>query len=278
MKIDKALEEINNASLVKIIFYTGQLQIPNLDFYNIIFAANGVFVSLKSDFGVTIGKLNAVKYSNPQLKELDDSLIYSFVPKPPLSLFTEILEMFKYVNQKMDAELCVNVYYHKENKTFHLNIVEQVVSMASADYKYDEKFEMSNEYIRYLQIHSHNTMGASFSPKDDRDENFTAPCYFGVVGKISNTSQFYSVESKFRIWDGTKFVEIDFGDIFNIGFNRIKLQEETLERLDVVIEASKKAAKEKYRYPFSAAGQFPLVELVDDDDPDEEWLKHIRNM
>jgi len=279
MKIDKALEEINNAGLVKILFFTGQLSIPNLDFYNIIFAASGVFVVLKSDFGVTVGKLSNVKYTNSSLKELDDA-IYSFVAKPPISLFTEILEMFKYVNQKMDAELCVNVYYHKANKTFHLNIVDQVVSMGSADYKYDEKFEMSNEYIRYLQIHSHNTMSATFSSKDDKDENYTAPCYFGVVGKLANDSQYYNIESKYRIWDGTKFVTIDFGDIFDIGITKIKLQDNIISRLDAVIEFSKEQAKKRYSYPFNNGGmsQYPLLEFMEDDDPDEEWLKHIRNV
>lgn len=240
-KLNKQLQTINDASLAKILFYKNDLQnfLNELDFYNIVFASNGAFVVLKNEFGISIGQIKNIKYSNSELYSLDSPIVYSFIPKPPLSLFIEILEMFKYINNKSKWELCVNVYYHKTNQTFHINIIDQTIGGATANYKYDEKFEMSEEYIRYLQIHSHNTMAANFSGTDNRDENYTALCYYGVVGKINDLSKFYNVDMGYRIWNGIEFVNIDFDDVFETGANEIQLQNNVINKLDNIIKISK---------------------------------------
>ncbi len=245
LKINQQLQKINDTSLANVIFYKNGTDLDNLHFYNIVFAGNGIFVVLKNEFGIIYNKIENMKYVNSQLSDLADGYIYSLIPRPPLSLFVEILEMFKYMNNKIKSELCVNVYYNKRQKDFHLSIEDQFVNGATADYIYNENYEMSKDYIRYLQIHSHNSMTAIFSSKDDKDENFTAPCYYGVVGKISENSKFYNVETKFRIWSGLKFLEIDFGDVFELGTNETKLANATLEKLNSIIDFSQKQEKKK---------------------------------
>ena len=236
-----SLDKINETSLAKICFFNKSFDkfVKELDFYNIAFAANGVFVVLKNDFGVSIGKLKNIKYSNSGLKLLDEALWHD-MPKPKLDVFIKIIEIFKYVYDKIKSEICVNVYFNKQKETFHINIEDQIVSGGRANYKYDEKFEMSSDYVRYLQIHSHHTMGAGFSSIDDRDEESTALCYYGVVGKLNENSSFYNVESKFRIWNGIKFVDIKFVDVFDLGKSTVKLEETDLCRLNKIIENSKK--------------------------------------
>jgi len=88
--------------------------------------------------------------------------IHSSLPKPKLSVFNEILEMFKYVCNKSNYELCVNLYYDTLNSEFKLSLHDQIISGAKVNYDYDENLELSDRYIRYLQIHSHNTMPAFF--------------------------------------------------------------------------------------------------------------------
>ena len=216
LKINQQLQKINDTSLAKIIFYKNQTDIANVDFYNIVFAANGVFVVLENDFGVSFNKIVNIKYVNAQLDSLTDEL-YSYVPKPPLSLFVQILEMFKYMNNEIKSELCVNVYYSKETKDFHLSIEDQFVNSATSNYEYNENYEMSKDYIRYLQIHSHNSMAANFSARDNKDENYTALCYYGVIGRLNSQSSFYNIDSKFRVWNGSRFIEVTF--VFNKNVN-----------------------------------------------------------
>jgi len=246
--IGKSLQTINESSLAKICFFNKPFDslLEDLDFYNIIFAGNGMFVALRNDFGVSIDEVKSVRYTNPILNAIDKTIVvYPFIQRPNISLFVKIIEIFKYVYDKIKSEICVNVYYNKINRTFHLNIENQIVSGARASYNYDEALEMSPDYVRYLQIHSHHTMSANFSGVDDKDENYTALCYYGVVGKLNENSSFYNVDSKFRIWNGMKFLEISFGDVFDIGITTPKLTENDVCRLNTIIEASDLERKKK---------------------------------
>ncbi len=240
------LEKINSTSLTTVTF----LQKPileiknNLDFFNIVFAENGMFVVMKNDLLMTITKL-PVKYSNSALYKLEPS-IYCFVPKPPLELFCEILEIFKYVNKKSKKELCVNLYYNKVTRKFELNIVNQEISEASVRYEYDPKFEQSDRFIRYLQIHSHNTLKAGFSSVDNEDESYQILCYYGVVGRLSDNTFFYNVDMQYRIWNGINFTDVAFSDVFDIKNPSVSLEESTIRKLNDIIEISKKGDKELF--------------------------------
>jgi len=151
--------------------------------------------------------------------------------------------MFKYVCNKTKWELCVNVYYDTIDKIFKLNLHDQIISGDKAAYKYDENFEMSSRYIRYLQIHSHNTMGANFSGIDDHDENYSSLCFYGVIGKITSKSKFYNIDMKYRIWSGTRFIDLDFDDIFDVEYCPKVLTDSQIQKLNTIIEKSKEALK-----------------------------------
>jgi len=246
MKINKQLNSINNTSLAKVCFYKKPLNnlIKDLHFYNIIFASDGVYIALKNKFGLSIGLIPNIKYSNMDLDSLKLSIgIHSSLPKPKLSVFNEILEMFKYVCNKSNYELCVNLYYDTLNSEFKLSLHDQIISGAKVNYDYDENLELSDRYIRYLQIHSHNTMPAFFSSIDNDDEMFTNLCYYGVIGKISKESKFYNIDMKFRIWNGVNFIDIDFSNVFNVGFDSYELSPNQVQKLDKIIEISKTSTK-----------------------------------
>jgi hypothetical protein len=246
--LEKVLNNINSTSLAKICFYNKQFDefIKDLDFYNIVFAGDGLYVALKNDFAISIDKISSVKYSNAKLKNFQtESGLYPCIQKPNIDVFTKIIEIFKYMYDKIKSEICVNVYFNKLSHEFHISIGRQLVGGVYADYDYDEEFEMSSDYIRYLQIHSHHTMSAEFSPRDDKDEKLTAPCYYGVVGKLNSSSSFYNIDSKFRIWNGIRFVSISFNDVFNVGIIPPKLSTNDIARLNEIVENSKKEKESK---------------------------------
>ena len=154
--------------------------------------------------------------------------------------------MFKYVCNQTNWELCVNVYYDLKNKEFKLSLDKQIISGAAADYKYSEEYEMSKNYVRYLQIHSHNTMTATFSSKDNNDENFTALCYYGVVGKLTSESKFFNVDMKFRVWNGIRFIDADLDSVFELNLPSCTLSSEMKNKLDKIIKVSKKIAEKNF--------------------------------
>ena len=260
-QLEKILSKTNDTSLAKICFYNKPFDdlLHDLDFYNIIFAGDGLYIGSKNDFAASIDKIESIKYTNSGLNNFDNaSGIYPFIPKPTISVFVKIIEMFKYVYTKMKAEVCVNVYYDKKSRKFIISIEEQLVNGTNADYDYTEKFEMSKNYIRYLQIHSHHTMGAGFSPKDDNDEKLTALCYYGVVGKLNSDSSFYNVDTKFRIWNGIRFADISLSDVFDIGVSKFELTTIDFNKLDSIIEKSQEVIANKNL----AATPFPNFQKV----------------
>jgi hypothetical protein len=246
LKINSQLQKINTTSLAKIIFYKEPFKIfmESLDFYNIVFAKNGIYIVLNNKFGTSFDLLKHVKYSNNQLDEFEfENIVMTATPKPKLEIFNEILEMFKYICNKTKWELCVNVYYDTIDRDFKLNLHDQIISSTKATYDYNENFEMSSRYIRYLQIHSHNTMEANFSGTDDHDENYSSLCFCGVIGKITSESKFYNVDMKYRIWSGTRFINFNFEHVFDIGYYQKSLSITQIQKLDNIIEKSKEASK-----------------------------------
>jgi len=72
---------------------------------------------------------------------------------------------------------------------------------------------------------------------------FTNLCYYGVIGKISKESKFYNIDMKFRIWNGVNFIDIDFSNVFDVGFDSYKLSSNQVQKLDKIIEISKTSTK-----------------------------------
>jgi len=242
--VNSLLQKINNASLAKIIFYDSSMSFDqfknNLEFYNIVFTGDGIFIALKNKFGISIRKIQNVEYSNSKLIRFDcNTVILPLVPKPPISEFAKILEIFKYINNKNRSELCINVYFNIKTSNFYLDILNQYTNPIKIEYEYNSELENSDNYIRYLQIHSHNTMPAKFSSTDNIDEKFSQLCYYGVVGKINSNSEFYNVDTSFRFWTGIDFVSVDLSTVFNTGIAQIKLHPTIIEKLDQIIESSK---------------------------------------
>ena len=245
MKID--MEKLNDLSLMNVIFHTKkQLDYDSMEFLNLVFAREGVFLAIKSKFGIVFDKTN-LPYKNKGLQPLfkGEDYIYSFesfIRKPDINVLQNILEMFKYVCGKTKEELLTIVYYDTEEDTFITDLVKtQIVSGGSVDYAYNQKYEMDERYIKYLEIHSHHAMGASFSGTDNRDESNRTLYFCGVLGKINpNTSNIFNIDHKFRIWSGSRFIEIPIHEVFNTYTDPVILTDAQMDELDNVIEISNK--------------------------------------
>lgn len=127
------------------------------------------------------------------------------LPLIPLSLIGQIIAFFRsFMDGNEEYEAMAQIYWDKEKREFFAFVPKQAVwkEEIEADLR-DCPYEDEERYICYADIHSHNSMEAFFSGKDDRDERGTG-LYF-VVGELDR----FFPHIKARISCGGAFVEID---------------------------------------------------------------------
>ena len=129
------------------------------------------------------------------------------LPLIPLSLMGQIISFFRsFMEENAEYEAMAQFYWDREAQEFFAFIPQQTVCRdeIEADLR-DCPYEDEERYLCYADIHSHNSMKAFFSHKDDMDERGTG-LYF-VVGELDRF--FPSIRA--RISCGGSFVPIDPG-------------------------------------------------------------------
>ena len=176
------------------------------------------------------------------------------LPRIPAELMSQILAFFRhFVQNGVENEALLNIYWDKENQEFIVDAPEQVVSKISVDTRLSEKFA-SDRYIHYMDIHSHNTMGAFFSPVDDHDERATR--LYTVVGRLDQCIP----EVRTRISNGGKFLEIDPSEVFEFAGcsfpkewkDRVNIKPKHKKGLRKIVFAPVRKVKKTFRKKVSA--------------------------
>jgi len=124
------------------------------------------------------------------------------LPPVPLRQLQDIISFFKMMAKDGNNEALANLYWDKQDEKFITDIPQQSVSMFAVKGQINPAYD-NDRYIHYMDIHSHNSMGAYFSATDDADEKATR--VYAVVGNVLS----YFPEIKVRISNGGKFLEID---------------------------------------------------------------------
>ena len=130
------------------------------------------------------------------------------IPLIPMDLIMRIIDFFRYFTiHGGDNEVLVNIYWDKVDKAFVVDAPEQTVSKVSVHSNENPDY-LNERYIHFMDIHSHNSMRAFFSPIDDEGEKATR--LYTVIGRLDK----YFPEIKTRISNGGKFHEIDSAEVF----------------------------------------------------------------
>lgn len=239
------LNEINQHSIVNVLFdHKDQpIDIDQLDYINLVFTRDGIFLVQKNRFGISFERTEQ-PYKNRSLRRYKFNwATESFIRKPNKAMFEEILECFKYIVKETKEELLIIIYYDTIEKEHIMDIVKvQLVTGGSVRYAYNKAYEMEDRYIKYLEIHSHNTMGANFSGTDNGDEKKVL-CFYGVIGKIDEHSNIYSVDQKFRIWTGKEFREVKPWEVFDSYMRTTSIKDEHKKQMDEILRISKAATE-----------------------------------
>lgn len=156
-----------------------------------------------------IGKFITPTSGDNMLSEVKPGFT-SGLPLIPSDLMIKIFAFFRhFVNEYSESEALLNIYWDRKERRYVAHAPEQTATKVSVDAKIDDRF-MSDRYIHYMDIHSHNTMRAFFSTIDDRDEKATR--LYTVIGKLNE----HNPEIKTRISNGGKFLSIDPAQVFEI--------------------------------------------------------------
>ena len=109
-----------------------------------------------------------------------------------------------------EYEALALIYWDKVEQKFFAHVPKQSVRREhiEADLR-DCPYDDDSRYIRYADIHSHNSMDPFFSPEDNRDERGTG-LYF-VIGHLER----FFPELKARISCEGSFVEIDPAEVID---------------------------------------------------------------
>ena len=153
------------------------------------------------------GNFITVRGSGRELLDIKGVSFERKLPKIPAKLLDEVISFFR---EDLSKEAAVMVLYNKEKKEYSFLRAFGFFTKTHAKYEYPSDFDlMCGRKIKVMEIHSHNTMNAFFSPDDDKDEA-SYPGLFGVIGKLDKEPQ-----AKFRAGVDGRFVSVPTEELFN---------------------------------------------------------------
>ena len=126
------------------------------------------------------------------------------LPLIPRELMGQIISFFRsFMNEGMEYEAMVFLYWDRQEKEFVVYVPKQTASKASIHADLADNTLPEDRYLHYADIHSHNSMPAKFSGIDDADERATR--LYIVVGRLD---RFYP-DVTARVSCGGTYLPID---------------------------------------------------------------------
>ena len=105
------------------------------------------------------------------------------LPLVPMELLAQIISFFRCcMTGPEEFEALAHIFWDKQEQEFVVRVPEQTVTKAHIDAKLNRDDLPEERYLHYIDIHSHNSMEAKFSPVDDEDERATR--IYIVVGRL----------------------------------------------------------------------------------------------
>ena len=146
------------------------------------------------------------------------------VPKIPMSILLFIWDFFAGLSERYALEALVHILFDTKRNKYTVRVPKQKLTHVSVDSVMEEEYP--DHMIHVMDIHSHNTMPAKFSPVDDEDEKPTR--LYAVMGRLDKVLPEITV----RASCGGKFVPVEPADVFDIkstSFPNPKIWDEKIE-------------------------------------------------
>lgn len=212
----------------KPVFTSGRELYENMKPINLFVAADGMYEIRRTEVGVFCAKI-----SEHTLKGLEScrEFLKMSLPKVPFELLQQVIGLFKKYSFIDDGIECLcQIKFDRVDKKYVVFVPKQTVTRDTVVAVIDpaEYYQQQLRYIDVVEIHSHNTMEARFSKKDDRYEIGTL--IYAVVGRLDG----FLPDITVRYSCGGNYVEIQPETVFTSPFETYPAEWET----QVVIDTS----------------------------------------
>lgn len=230
---------LKNSNLIIPTFYTKKKGLSNdpmiyLDLRKIrecdgnnfnIASSDGKILNIRSN---EIYSVCTIAKSIPHAKEVKPGVLFKLPKKIDwilLQKFVEVARLFATLPEPL--EVLAEIYWSSTKGEYYLHFPEQYVSKMSVDPIPDD-WNISLEWIKVLEIHSHHFWKAKPSAQDDESEN--GICIYAIVGKVHElfpdiTARVYTLKGTFMDVDPTTIFEHPIPVTSNVEmFPQIKLE------------------------------------------------------
>lgn len=116
----------------------------------------------------------------PEFPVMDNEFKMS-LPKIPMHILMFILNFFKELSDQSKLEALVHILYDTKRQKYTIRVPKQELTHTSVYSILEEEYP--DHLIHVMDIHSHNTMPARFSPIDNDDEKATR--LYAVAGRFN---------------------------------------------------------------------------------------------
>lgn len=150
---------------------------------NFIASSDGKIYEVRDS---TLGRIVMHHDYIPQFDQINEGFSFN-LPKIPASILRQVMSFFQaYCLETNPLEVYLRIYYDNEEERYFLHCPKQYITSVSVSVDEDE-FIDEVRYLHVMDIHSHNTMRAYFSTRDNNDE--LAYRLYAVIGRINTAPQ-----------------------------------------------------------------------------------------
>lgn len=210
-----------------------------------VIGGNGKWLIQKNDAGYFGVKKSEEGIETLPEVDLEDAFVYLNYGKIPQNILDQIIAFFRGVMRKhSNSEAFCQVYYDKTEEKYMIHVPDQQVSGASVRYdKTKDLDKVSPErYVFVYECHSHNNMGAFWSPTDNADESDLR--VFGVFGKLGNEQWVH----KHRTFVGEEEIDLTLDCAFEVVETEPEYKVSISETESVTVKRSDIAQDETPRF------------------------------
>ena len=137
-----------------------------------------------------------------------------------------IINFFQKLSDRFELEALVHILYDTVRRKYAIRVPRQELTRVSVRSVMEEEYP--EHMIHVMDIHSHNTMPAKFSPVDDDDEKATR--LYAVVGRLDKVFPDITV----RASCAGKFICLKPQDVFETSFKAYPYPSIWDEKIDLL--------------------------------------------
>lgn len=157
----------------------------------------------------SVGTFTAPAEFLPEFPEVESGFQMG-LPKIPMHILMFIINFFEKLSDRFELEALVHILYDTVHRKYAIRVPKQELTHTSVHSVMDEDYP--EHLIHVMDIHSHNTMQAKFSPIDDEDEKATR--LYAVVGRLDKVFPDITV----RASCAGKFIPVRPEEVFETNF------------------------------------------------------------